>query len=138
MALMELIQHHGSHALEVWIGKQSPCQYALGDKPQASARPHGFFKPDLVADSLAGLFAHLPRDSARRHACRNPARFQYNHFTAHDPKQRGRHSGRLPRARRGLDHQVRIPIKESRISGRIASIGRESLRLSTSHRNTRF
>ena len=73
-----------------WVGKQAPGQYALGDKPQPRARANCFLKPDLIADSLAGLFAHLPRDSTRRQSCRNPAWFEHNHFAAHNPKQRGR------------------------------------------------
>jgi hypothetical protein len=64
----------------------------------------------LVADRLAGPLAQLFGNPPRRHSGRNPARFEYNNFTAHDRKERGRHSGRLPSARRGFDHKVRMTI----------------------------
>ena len=82
VALMELVEHDGGHALQRWIGKQAPGQYALGDKAQARARANRFFKSDLVADGLAELFAELPCHSPRRQPCRNPARFEHNHFAA--------------------------------------------------------
>ena len=108
VALMEFIEHHCSHALQGWIGKQTPGEYAFSDKSQARARANRFFKPDLVSDRLADRFAEFPCDSTRRQSRRDPARLEHNHFTAHDPKQRGRHPGRLPRTRSGHDHKVRV------------------------------
>ena len=92
------------------IGEQPPREHALSDESQPRARANRFFKPDLVSDSLSDRFAEFPSDSTRRQPRRNPARFEYHHFAAHDSKQRGRHSSRLSRTRSGYDHQVRMQL----------------------------
>jgi hypothetical protein len=61
--------------------------------------PTASLKPDLVADSLTDLFAELPRDSPGRQSCRYPTRLEDHYFTSDNPEERGRHTGRLTRAR---------------------------------------
>ena len=107
VALVEFIQHHGRHALQRRFRKQTPGEYPLSDKSQARAWAYRFFKPDLVSDRLADRFAEFPCHSTRRQSRRYSARFEHNHFTAHDSEKRRWYSGGLPRTGSSHDHKVR-------------------------------
>jgi hypothetical protein len=111
MALVELIQHNGIHALEAGIRKQPPRQDALGDKSQSCARSNSFLKPNLIADSLTDLFTEFPCDSPRRQSCRYPTRFEDHYVTSDNAEERGRHAGRLTGPRWRFDYEVRITLQ---------------------------
>ncbi len=124
---MEFVQHHGPHALERRIREQPPGQHSFRDKTHSGTCADRLFKPHLVTNRLANLFAHLPGHPPRRQAGSNPARFQHNDLTADDIQQCRRHTGRLTRARGCFNHKIRRALER-----------RDHLRQNRVHRKYKF
>src|SRR5580692_7193184 len=108
MALVKLIEHDCRHTFQLRIGEQTAGQQALSDKSHPRARTNRLFEANLISDGFAYRFAEFRLDSTRHQARCDPARLQHDHISAHNTKQRGRHSSSLTRTRSGYDHEVRL------------------------------
>jgi len=106
--LMKLVEHHGSHALQLRVGEHSPCQHAFGHKAQPCARAHSFFKANLVANAPTHFFAHLKGNTARSQPGGNASWLQHHYFALHRFQHRRRNASRFARTRRRLDDEVRM------------------------------
>ena len=67
--------------------EQPPGQHSFRDKTHSGTCADRLFKPHLVTNRLANLFAHLPSHPPRRESAGNPPRFQDNDLTVDDIQQ---------------------------------------------------
>ena len=110
VALVELVEHDRADAGQGGCAEQAPREEPLRDVADPGARSGDLLEPHLPADRLAGLLAHLLRDAPGGEARREPPRLEHHDLAAaREPGlvQRARDAGRLPRARRRLDHDRR-------------------------------
>ena len=106
--LVEFVQHHYVDSRERRIGDQTPRQDSFSYESQPSASARHFFEPDLIAHCLAEALAHLVGNSSRRHARGDAPGFEHQYLSAHQRQQRGRNARGFSRARRGLNHEIRM------------------------------
>ena len=106
MAFVKLVEHNSVDTPQHRIRKQAPGKHPFSHEAQARPRADRLFKPNLVANGFANVFAAFPRDPTSREPRRNPSWFQHNHVTAHNSEHGRRHARSLPRAGRCHDHQV--------------------------------
>ena len=127
MPLVEFVEHHAAHALQLRVAQQAAGEHALGQEAQARARTGYLLEAHLVADGLARRLAAFAGHKPRRQARGQAARLQHQHLAANPV--------RAARAARAWSSPPRAALRapggwrcagDCRISGSSSSMGRRT------------
>ena len=86
MALMKLVQHHRIHACQQWIGDQTACENAFGDKSKPGFGARDLFEANLIADRFSQLLTQFLCHAASRQSRGQPARLQHQYLSGYQRK----------------------------------------------------
>jgi len=106
VALVQLVEHDGRHAVELRVGEQPAQEQPLGQEPEPRARAGHLVEADRVADGVAHPLAALGRDARGGEARGDAPWLEHPHLPALPPaglEQRPRNAGRLSGPGRRLD-----------------------------------
>jgi hypothetical protein len=110
VALVELVEQHGTDAGQLRIVLDHARENAFGDDLDARRRRHPALEADAVADGFADTFARLRGHELGRGARGDATWFEQQYLATGEPagaEQRGRHARGLAGARRCLEHDAR-------------------------------
>lgn len=109
MPFVAFVDHNGTDAVQLGIGKETLYEQARRDDLDPGAGPYLAITSDAVPDASANLLAAQFRHPPRRRPRRDPPRLRHDDLALEAIRQRQRYECGLPRPRRRHEDRAATP-----------------------------